>query len=362
MKPIIHNARRSFSLTNILLLFFCLFSPKLWATELYGVGYKDLTYIDKSRPIKASYNFKGTDDRRIDVSLWYPIQSDDSKTIANNGQPAIGKWPLVIYSHGTYGYPKNATHFVQHLVKQGYVVAAPTHPLTSRASFTNIPGPDVTDTGNQPEDVSFVIDQLLTDPFIGHAIDESNIGTTGHSLGAVTSYFLNYGVRFRNPKIKAHALIGGGEPVQAALSSHLGFNGVQHAPVSVPVLFLSAEKDVFANLTGRPYAAYSRVEPPKYEVMVHNGTHVWFRDPSHAMTDGRNPDCKFFDTNLPGHPIPGCLATDTFIDEKLQREITRTSLLDFFDAFLKDDKKALLALKGLGQRYKDVTVTYEDKK
>ena len=29
-------------------------------------------------------------------------------------------------------------------------------------------------------------------------------------------------------------------------------------------MFLQADKDVFARMTGRPYAAYARVEAPKY--------------------------------------------------------------------------------------------------
>ena len=42
--------------------------------------------------------------------------------------------------------------------------------------------------------------------------------------------------------------------------------GTGHAAVSVPALFLSAEKDVFARMMGRPGAAYSRLENATFEI------------------------------------------------------------------------------------------------
>ncbi len=323
----------------------------LAAGETHGVGVKKLTLIDNSRSIDAFGEFPGSEERRIDVIVWYPASGDSD-------EPAEGgPWPLVVYSHGTLGAPDNATHFVEHLVRHGYIVAAPAFPLTSRSSFAGISAPGLFDTSNQVGDVGFVIDRLLDTTF-GAVIDDDRIGCAGHSLGAITCYFASFGLQTRDPRIAASAMLGAGDPVQAALASDFGFDGVNHAAVSVPALFLSADRDLFARMGGRPHAAYSRLEPPKYEVMIEGGNHVWFRDGADTLPDGKNPDCLFFERNMPGAAIPGCEVRGGLIEPLRQQEITREALLVFFDAYLKDRLRGEAALRNLGEKYGDVKLRF----
>ena len=71
---------------------------------------------------------------------------------------------------------------------QGYVVAAPTFPLSNGAAPG---GPKLTDYVNQPADVSFVIGRVLrlarTDPSLRRAVDRHDVGIAGHSLGAIAT-------------------------------------------------------------------------------------------------------------------------------------------------------------------------------
>ena len=110
-------------------------------------------------------------------------------------------------------------------MNEGYVVAAPNYPLTSRNAHTEVRFADISDVSEQVKDVSFIIDSLLADPVLGKFIDKDRIGTTGHSLGAVTSYFASFGMRTRDPRIKATAPIAGGDPVQTALDNEMGLAG-----------------------------------------------------------------------------------------------------------------------------------------
>ena len=50
----------------------------------YQVGAVQRTFIDESRPIKASMGFAGSPTRRLDVHIWYP-------TATASGQPGQGK-------------------------------------------------------------------------------------------------------------------------------------------------------------------------------------------------------------------------------------------------------------------------------
>ena len=146
------------------------------------------------------------------------------------------------------------------------------------------------------------------------------------------------------------------------LANGMGMWGTQHAAVSVPVMFLTAEKDVFARTTGRPYAAFARVEGPKYQVMVKRGAHVWFHDGYDAApADHKNPDCLWFEKYIPGMVMPGCEERVPLIGAARQQELSRAALHDFFDGYLKQDAKALGRLKAMGRITKDVDVRWDEK-
>jgi predicted dienelactone hydrolase len=302
--------------------------------ELNG---QTITLVDPARKIKASMGFAGSDTRRIDVKLWLP-----------RGK---GPFPLVIYSHGTFGHSSNAMHLVRALVEAGYVVAAPDYPLTSSQAWTKVHFADISDVIEQTRDVSFIIDSLIADPKLGRRIDSTRIGTTGHSLGAVTSYFTSFGARLRDPRIKATAPIAGGDPVQSAFDAPMGLAGAGYSPIPVPVLFLSAERDVFTALTGPPHVAYTRVASPKHEVLIMGGVHVWFTDSSERPADGKNPDCGFFEKYQPQMKLYLCEARYDLIDPARQQEITRDALVAFFDRYLKGDEAALARLERIGDRF-----------
>ncbi|WP_039857784.1 chlorophyllase/cutinase-like alpha/beta fold protein, partial [Novosphingobium pentaromativorans] len=168
-------------------------APAPASSAPYGVGMRSVTWIDTSRGIKKSMGFEGSDTRRIDVTIWYPTSA--KRGAPENDAPAAGDgpWPLVIYAHGTMGYPSNNMNTVNELVSNGYVVVAPTFPLSSRAAFTHIKFADVSDLRQQVGDVSFLIDKTLADPMLSKIVNPQEIGFIGHSLGGVTGYFATYG-------------------------------------------------------------------------------------------------------------------------------------------------------------------------
>ena len=322
-----------------------------------GIGLARESFVDASRPTKASPPFAGAPHRRLDTWIWYPA--------AGGGAPepdaaprSGGPWPLVVYSHGTYSRPDAATHLCEHLARHGYVVAAPAFPLTSRVAHTQLPAADITDAGSQPGDVSFVIDSLLAHPRFGPLIDAERIGATGISLGGITTYFLSFGIPTRDARVKASAPIAGGDPPYAALSFGLGFAGVVPAPVSTPALLLVGDADIFEAQTGGPAAAYARLLPPKHQVMIHGAPHVWFGDGDEVPADNLNPDCLWFERSTGARP-PQCGERRPLIDPARQKEIGRQALLAFFDAYLKDDAGALARLDAIGGTFGEVTLRQE---
>ena len=336
-------------------------SPAVFAEEApTGVGLARITFTDTTRPTKAVGSFAGTNDRRLDVMVWYPANVPAGRPVEDVPLARTNPRPLVVYSHGTYGTPDNASHIAIHLARNGYIVAAPAYPLTSKVSFAKLPSAELSDTGNQPADMRFVIDQLLSHPVFGKAIDAKHIGSTGISLGAVTSYFLSYGVQTRDPRIVANAMIATADPAYAALSFGLGFEGTVHADVSVPALIFGGTRDVFDSTTGGPYAYYARLRSPKYHVMIEGAPHYWFSDRDRKPADGKNPDCRFFERNAPDLVLPLCDERGGLIDEKRQKAIVQAVIQTFFDGYLKEDVSSLGRLRRSEETFSEVKLVFAD--
>src|SRR5258708_4735138 len=75
-------------------------------------------------------------DGYIDVALWYPSNAAEAgrsfgtyrMQVSMNAQAALGKFPLVVVSHGTGGSSLSHYRFALALARSGFVVAAPEHP------------------------------------------------------------------------------------------------------------------------------------------------------------------------------------------------------------------------------------------
>jgi predicted dienelactone hydrolase len=292
-----------------------------------------LAYTDTTRRIRASMGFAGARERRIDALAWRP--------------PTSAPWPLVIYCHGTDGSAGNATWLAKVLTKAGYLVVAPFFPLTSNVAHTRVLRPDISDAGEQVRDVCFLIDALLADPEWGSQIDASRIGTVGHSLGAITCWFASFGAKTRDPRIVATAMLGADDPIVAAGTTDLGLAEAGQADVTVPVLLVTAEKDLFSRMMGPHGTAFPRLNAPKFEVTIAGGCHVWFHDGDTWPPDHSNPDALWFAARSPGFVVPGSEDREPLIGPDRQREITGTAVLAFFARFLNEDPGGLTELEEL---------------
>ena len=154
----------------------------------FAVGSRTIELVDPSRPTGADEDrgLAEQPDRTIPVLILHPAAGEViTPTAPQVDLPvADGAFPLVVFSHGVTATGPTYTNRLQAWARAGYVVAAPTYPLSSG------PGGEISDYVNQPADVTFVIDQLLAlpadDPLAGH-FDEEAIAVAGHSLGAITT-------------------------------------------------------------------------------------------------------------------------------------------------------------------------------
>jgi len=239
---------------------------------------RDRTFVDTSRSTPAYGKFTGLPERRLEGKVWYPAE--------RIGAP----FPLIVYSHGLMSRWQEATELGPHLASYGYVVVAVTYPLTGLSAPD---GPEVMDVVNQPADVSFLIDTLLSESAergnrLEGMIDGERIGVMGLSLGGMTTELAAFHPAMRDPRIDAALSVAG--PTSMFTSAFFG--------ADVPFLMLAGDIDALI-----PYATNAapvlQKAPRSQLLTIHGGSHAGFANAANIFRWLPNFDalvCKF----LPG--------------------------------------------------------------
>jgi predicted dienelactone hydrolase len=139
--------------------------------------------------------------RPLNTVIWYPTDEQGEIDDYLGGipdaalAPEARGLPLLMFSHGSCGFPAQSPFFTAHFASYGFIVAAPPHP-------GNVGGVDpacaavaslVDSFANRAADISFVIDSLLalngdSESMFFESIDAERIGMSGHSFGGMTSF------------------------------------------------------------------------------------------------------------------------------------------------------------------------------
>jgi len=162
-------------------------APTAFAGDRVGTATLDLENRATGRRITTELWFKAADDARTE---WFsPRAPLRPIPIARNADPQhwLRKQPLVIISHGNWGTRFSQGWLALELVKSGYVVLSTSHPGTA--------GDDQDVSGryrlwDRSRDVSFALDEVLSNPKWAALVDEARIGFVGHSFGGWTGVSL----------------------------------------------------------------------------------------------------------------------------------------------------------------------------
>jgi predicted dienelactone hydrolase len=175
---------------------------KLWAT-LWPLALSTLILPQAAgagenagvRQISAPSEERGIN---LDVTVWYPAHSGGKpvtlgESVFFAGTPATrdaqistGRFPLILLSHGA-GLAGNAqalSWIAVALAKQGFVVAAPTHPGNTGA---NRSAAETMKLWLRPRDLTDTLNAMRKDAFFKEYLDNEQIGTLGLSMGGGTA-------------------------------------------------------------------------------------------------------------------------------------------------------------------------------
>jgi fermentation-respiration switch protein FrsA (DUF1100 family) len=231
----------------------------------YELATRVLHLHDPSRTTDPTPRDPGGPDARpgrdLPTTLWYPVTGS-------------GPFPVVVFSHGVGAQPSGFADLLSRWASAGFVVAAPTFPLTSAESPRVID-----DVGKQPGDVSFVLTQVLAldttrnDPLEGR-IDTRRIAAAGHSLGGATTLGLQFHC-CQDRRVTATVVLAG-----TTLGTPTDF-----AAPGVPSLFVHGTDDELVPFS-EGEAIYAVAPAPKAFLELPGGTHAepYFdlSDPHHA--------------------------------------------------------------------------------
>lgn len=187
-------------------------------------------------------------DRPLPVTIWYP-------------EASAGRFPVILFSHGLTGTPRDYEPLLEHWASAGFVIAAPAYPHTSRGAERL----DALDVLNQPADATYVLNEVLKlDRRSGDALRgrlaTDRLAAAGHSAGGITTIGL-FSVA-RDERLDAGVVLAG-----SALGVGLGFTGPP-----APLLFVHGQQDsVVSYASGK--AAYDSVPWPKALLTLPDGDH-----------------------------------------------------------------------------------------
>lgn len=246
------------------------------APGAFAPGYTIITFTKQSV-------VDPTQQRVLDTVIWYPAVPGsgpiDPAYAAVHDAPlddSSGPYPLVMFSHGSCGYPAQSKFLWPLVATRGFIVAAPPHPGNTIFEFPQCDTPQaaVPSALERPRDIRFVLDQMLAadqDPaslFFG-TIDETRIGMAGHSFGGYTTYVA----------VQADSRYKVAVPMAPAVPASM--------PVlTIPSLMMRSKLDSLVNNDAIQHE-YDLASPPKFLVEIENAGHF-------AYSDGcfPSPDCN----------------------------------------------------------------------
>ncbi len=183
------------------------------------VGHATISLTDDSRDV-----------RTLTTEVWYPASDSiaassgvptryellpgvgfDSPTAIEGANPASGRHPVVVWSHGRTGLRHIYTKMCEGLATNGFVVVSADH--AGDTLFDWLTGANVDDETNERQrlgDVSVLIDAVF-DGRLGAAlasvVDPQRVFVAGHSYGGLTAIVSTTGVHGLpgDPRVRAVA-------------------------------------------------------------------------------------------------------------------------------------------------------------
>jgi predicted dienelactone hydrolase len=305
-----------------------------------------LHLVDDTRSTPPNGVYAGTTNRKLDVEVWYPSTLPPAPTSVRDAplDTSGARYPLIVHGHALQDNRLGESYLTEHLASRGYIVAAVDFPLGKLGAPGGATSADI---GNQPGDLSFVIDRLLAgDGGFAGAIDADRIGASGFSLGGGTVLLLTYQSQLRDPRIRAVL------PIAPAFSC--AFTRLFYRSTRVPMLVLQGDEDRLAPLAQNGLRVVWNARGRQILAVLRGASHLGFLGIASFLGTPATID-DFGCAGLAGEQFPAlpsdgidsaacsppCQTPATAtLDFDRQHQLTQIVAAAFFDASLGEDQSA----------------------
>lgn len=151
----------------------------------YSVGYHRLTFADPldGQPMNA-YAFYPTPSRvRGSVIDGFEVAAGEDARIA------IGRFPMLMLSHGNNGTPLALHDLITSITRQGFVVVAVLHPGDNYLDQSRLG--KLSNLYGRPMQISAAITAALGEPMLSPFVNAEQVGVIGYSAGGETALILS---------------------------------------------------------------------------------------------------------------------------------------------------------------------------
>jgi len=210
--------------------------------------------------------------RPLATVIWYPAKPGTGTAgggVFRDAAVLRGHLPIVLFSHGSCGFPEQSLFFTVTLASWGFVVVAPPHPGNEFSEFPACMDPaELADSYlNRLDDMRFVLDQILAeDDRVGspfhRKLARRRIGMSGHSFGGLDTLR----VATSDPRVRAALALA---PARPDLSG---------GRIKIPTMIEGAELDTLAPFQTDTLGAYALLDGPRFLVEILNAGHFAFSD------------------------------------------------------------------------------------
>lgn len=150
----------------------------------WSVGFHRMTFLDPLdlQPMKAIAFYPSTGlEHSTPLGAYRVAATEDSKI-------AIGRFPMLMLSHGNTGTPLALHDLATSLARKGFVVVAVLHPGDNYKDHSRLG--TVSNLYGRPIQISEAITATLGDPMLSPFVNVDQVGVIGYSAGGETALIL----------------------------------------------------------------------------------------------------------------------------------------------------------------------------
>ena len=155
------------------------------ARPQHSVGFHRLTFLDPldEQPMQAFAFYPSNDRPGVSHVDGFTLDAREDAKVA------IGRFPLLMISHGNTGTPLALHDLITSLTHKGFVVVAVVHPGDNDRDHSRLG--TLSNLYGRPLQVSAAITGALADPMLSPFINADQVGVIGYSAGGETALILS---------------------------------------------------------------------------------------------------------------------------------------------------------------------------